>query len=95
MATDEWEKLKEKHEQEVKLEKEAREAQYKAEQEYQQLIAEEQAAYEAKHMGLPAAAAGAVMPPVSFNQCIFWSPRKICRTPTTHLVQLGHCRASE
>lgn len=67
VASEEWERLKEKHEQEVKMEREAREAQYKAEQEYQQLIAEEQAAYEAKRMGMPTT--GAVpMPPVSFHK---------------------------
>lgn len=68
MATEEWEKLKEKHEQEVKIEKEAREAQLKAEQEYQQLIAEEQAAYEARKMGMPPGAATAVMPPVGSSK---------------------------
>lgn len=64
VAEEEWEKLKQKHEEEVKIEKEAREAQYKAEQEYQQLIAEEQAAYEAKRMGMPSTGA-APIPPVS------------------------------
>lgn len=65
VANEEWEKLKQKHEQEVKVEKESREAQYKAEQEYQKLIAEERAAYEAKRMGMTATTAAAAMPPVS------------------------------
>ncbi|KAL8272990.1 hypothetical protein Esti_003043 [Eimeria stiedai] len=71
VAAEEWEKLKEKHEQEVKVEKEAREAQFKAEQEYQQLIAEEQAAYEARHMGKAATTAAAVMPPAPRLEQVF------------------------
>lgn len=67
VASEEWERLKEKHEQEVKMEREAREAQYKAEQEYQQLIAEEQAAYEAKRMGMPSTGPPP-MPPVSSHK---------------------------
>ncbi|CDJ59981.1 membrane skeletal protein IMC1, putative [Eimeria maxima] len=70
VAEEEWEKLKQKHEEEVKIEKEAREAQYKAEQEYQQLIAEEQAAYEAKRMGLPSVGA-APLPPAPRLEQVF------------------------
>ncbi|OEH75795.1 uncharacterized protein LOC34622967 [Cyclospora cayetanensis] len=70
VATEEWAKLKAKHEQEVKVEREAREAQYKAEQEYQELIAEEQAAYEAKRMGLPRGPAPA-MPPAPRLEQVF------------------------
>ncbi|CDJ35713.1 membrane skeletal protein IMC1, putative [Eimeria mitis] len=70
VAEEEWEKLKQKHEEEVKIEKEAREAQYKAEQEYQQLIAEEQAAYEAKRMGMPSAGT-APMPPAPRLEQVF------------------------
>lgn len=83
MAAEEWEKLKQKHEQEIKMEKEAREAQLKAEQEYQQLIAEEQAAYEAKRMGIAAAPGAAALPPVSFQAMLFPGSFKIdlCRRP--------------
>lgn len=69
MTTEEWEAMKAKQEAEVKQEVEAREAQIKAEEEYQKMIAEEQAAYEAKRMGMGVAGSAPTLPPVCLITC--------------------------